>query len=360
MRKTVWLLVVLSPAGLRAQQSGVEPLADIVGTWQSDTVGGTSARSVCDWSPAQGGVICEQTITGPVGRVTHALNVFLPDAADHLFMYYGIVEPGEDVPATALDIHGHVWVYGGRRRGPDGLYHRTVNDFTAHDGSYVWRQESSPDGARWTVQRKGRAVRERSPASGSATLESRAAYLIPVGRTQRDTTRWTIERHLAGEGGGHRGLQVMVVTRGDRTTTDSVRFDPVTLTLDWEWASASPTSVVRWADSRLRGTVDTGRLRATVDLAAPGPVYSSTMDNVVIERLPLAEGYRTVLDFWDGDHLERDTIRVRESPGSRWAVEFAEPYAVERLWIDKASRRTVRHSYTWRRDGTESEVVPEP
>ena len=51
---------------------------------------------------------------------------------------------------------------------------------------------------------------------------------------------------------------------------------------------------------------------------------------------------------------------VRESPGSRWVVEFAEPYAVETLWIDKASRRAVRHQYTWRRDGTESEVVPEP
>ena len=160
MRKALCLLVALSPVGLRAQ-SHAELLADIVGTWQSDTVGGTSARSVCDWSPLKGGVICEQTITGPAGRVTHTLNVFLPDSADHLFMYYGIVAPGEDVPATALDIHGHVWVYGGRRRGPDSLYHRTVNDFTAHDGSYVWRQESSADGVQWTVQRKGRAVRQR-------------------------------------------------------------------------------------------------------------------------------------------------------------------------------------------------------
>jgi hypothetical protein len=135
-------------------------LADIVGTWQSDTIGGSAARSVCTWSPQGRGVICEQTITTPSG-IRHTLNAFVSDSENQTFFYYGISQPGEDVPATLLEISGHIWTYGGRRKAPDGLYHHTVNDFTATNGYYVWRQEISHDGINWTVQRQGRAIRQR-------------------------------------------------------------------------------------------------------------------------------------------------------------------------------------------------------
>lgn len=155
------VVVMLGTSALRAQapRAEADPLADIVGTWQSDTVGGTSALSVCDWSPQERGVICEQTISTR-GGVEHALSVFLPDSTGR-YSYYGIYRSGHDASATTLEIAGHVWVYGGRARAADGLYHRTVNDFSARNGSYVWRQESSTDGVRWTVQRQGRASRRR-------------------------------------------------------------------------------------------------------------------------------------------------------------------------------------------------------
>jgi hypothetical protein len=40
-----------------------------------------------------------------------------------------------------------------------------------------------------------------------------------------------------------------------------------------------------------------------------------------------------------------------------WVVDFLEPYAIETLWIDRRSRRITKHVYTWRRDGSHSEVV---
>lgn len=156
------VVLMLGTSALRAQTpaAGADPLSDIVGTWQSDTVGGTSALSVCDWSPLERGVVCEQIITTP-GGVEHAVSVFLPDSTGRRYSYYGIYGSGHDASATTLEIRGHVWVYGGLTRAGDGLYHHTVNDFSAHNGSYVWRQESSPDGVQWTVLQEGRASRRR-------------------------------------------------------------------------------------------------------------------------------------------------------------------------------------------------------
>ncbi len=151
-------------------------LNDIVGIWQSDTTGGVSARSTCAFSQQNGAVICEQQITSPKG-VRHALNFFLADTSAHRFVYYGLNQPGSGIAPTPLAIANHVWIYGGRQRQSDGLYYRTVNDFSATD-SYVWIQESSPDTIRWTALRHGRAVRvastgwcDRLPRAQYAALE---------------------------------------------------------------------------------------------------------------------------------------------------------------------------------------------
>jgi hypothetical protein len=56
-------------------RTGVEALAAIVGTWQSDVVDGRSALSNCVWTPQHAAVLCEQTITSQAG-VRHALNLF--------------------------------------------------------------------------------------------------------------------------------------------------------------------------------------------------------------------------------------------------------------------------------------------
>ena len=193
---------------------------------------------------------------------------------------------------------------------------------------------------------------------GVPPIAVRAGYrLVPLGRTQPDTTRWRVERRVMHDGGGTWGLQVMIATRAGRTTRDSVRFDPMTLALMWERSSGPSPTAVTVSGSHLAGTLGSGRSRRPLAAVVSGPVYSSTMDDFVIQRLPLAVRFRRVLDFWDGNQVERDTVRVRAGGAKDWVVEFGEPYAVETLWIDRASRRITRHRYQWRRDGTQSEVV---
>ena len=135
------------------------PLASIVGEWQSDTVGGTSARSACTWSPQHGAVICEQRISAPTG-VTTAVNVFAPDSADGEFVLYVLSRPGSTMQPVAFSIRGHHWYYGGRKPERDGRYYRTVNDFTRAD-VYLWRQESSADGKEWEAGVHGQSRRIR-------------------------------------------------------------------------------------------------------------------------------------------------------------------------------------------------------
>lgn len=132
----------------------------IVGTWQSDTVGGVWAISSCARSPQGSAVVCEQTITTPAG-VRHAVNVYAADVAGGRYVYYGITQPGAAVRAVPLVIAGQVWTYGGLERAPDSLYHRTINDFSSGPDGYAWRAESSRDGVTWTVQAQGRATRQR-------------------------------------------------------------------------------------------------------------------------------------------------------------------------------------------------------
>jgi hypothetical protein len=137
----------------------VELLADIVGTWQSDTTNGTSAVSSCAWTPQHGAVLCEQTVTTPAGA-RHALNLFTFDRTAEKFVFYVLGQPGDPMRPVPLAIDGHVWIYGGQARDASGNFSRTVNDFTAKD-SYSWRLESSADGERWTSGAHGMSRRVR-------------------------------------------------------------------------------------------------------------------------------------------------------------------------------------------------------
>ncbi len=156
------LFCVATVARAQSAPAAPEPAAldAIVGTWQSDTVGGVWALSACARSPQGTAVVCEQTITAPDG-VHHAVNVFAVDSAAGRYAYYGITRPGAPVRAVPLAIAGRVWIYGGLQPAPDSVYYRTVNDFSGGPGGYTWRAESSRDGVHWTVQAQGREVRRR-------------------------------------------------------------------------------------------------------------------------------------------------------------------------------------------------------
>ncbi len=155
-----FIAVTFASNRLLAQAPDPAALDAIVGTWQSDTVGGAWALSACARSPQGTAVVCEQTITLPDG-VHHAVNVFTVDSAAGRYAYYGITRPGAPVRAVPLAIAGRVWTYGGLEPAPDSVYYRTVNDFSGGPGGYTWRAESSRDGVHWTVQAHGRETRAR-------------------------------------------------------------------------------------------------------------------------------------------------------------------------------------------------------
>lgn len=190
--------------------------------------------------------------------------------------------------------------------------------------------------------------------------ETAARYrLVPDGRRVRDTTSWTVTRRVVDR---PRGLALQVMTsmsHGD-TVIDSVLFNARTLIPVWEHARGRQSWDIAFGAARITGYVsgpDSAHRR--VDVAIPGFAYSSTMDHVVVRGLPLRPGYQIVLPFWDGDRLEMDTVRVREL-GERgagaWVVDFVEPYATETLWIDRSSRRVLRHVYVYARDGSRAHV----
>ena len=183
--------------------------------------------------------------------------------------------------------------------------------------------------------------------------------LVPDGQRTRDTTSWTVARHLVDRSRGL-ALQVMTsVSRGD-TTVDSVLFNARTLVPVWEHAHGRQSWDVAFGTARITGHVSSaGSAEQPVDVEIPGFAYSSTMDNTVVCALPLRPGYAVVLPFWDGDHLEMDTVRVRalgSTSAGPWVVQLVEPYATETLWIDRASRRLLRHVYVNPRTGSREHV----
>lgn len=150
-------VVGLAPASPRTSIEGVEALGAIVGVWQSDTVDGASALSNCTWTPTRGGVVCEQAITTPTGRL-HALNLYTYDVASQRYVFYGLSHPGDTMSPVALAIRGSTWTYGGAEKAEGGPASRTINDFS-NRGSYAWRQETTQNGRDWVTVRSGRSRR---------------------------------------------------------------------------------------------------------------------------------------------------------------------------------------------------------
>lgn len=206
---------------------------------------------------------------------------------------------------------------------------------------------------------------QSAPALVAATLPTGVARvrLVPFGRETPDTTTWTVEFRPGDRPG--RALQVMVTTVHGRVSLDSVMFDQRTLAPIWMRTVGSITSSVTFDGDRIRGRV---RMLESaphvIDTLSPGPVYSTTMDDIVSSRLPFSPGYTTVLRFWAGVGIETDTVRVAshqganaQIPTAHWLVELREPGIVETLWVDEETRRVVRHVYTRRRDGARTDVV---
>ncbi len=137
--------------------AGLASVGAIVGEWQSDKVGGVSARTNCAWSPYHGGVLCEQHLSTPKGAST-ALDLFTADSSSGRYTLYVLQRAGDAMTSVPFVIDGSRWTYGGTSASGDGHFYRTVNDFSSGN-SYTWRQESSTDGKTWSAGVGGRNVR---------------------------------------------------------------------------------------------------------------------------------------------------------------------------------------------------------
>lgn len=142
----------------QASQSA-DALGALVGAWQSDTTDGVSALSSCVWTPEHDAVLCEQKIRSPAGE-RRAINLFTFDPAQERFVFYVLSRPGDPMNPVPLSIQGQIWIYGGTMVGQDGLFHRTVNDFSKAE-VYLWRQEASTNGLDWMVGARGQSRRLR-------------------------------------------------------------------------------------------------------------------------------------------------------------------------------------------------------
>ncbi len=193
-------------------------------------------------------------------------------------------------------------------------------------------------------------------------LRHEAYRINPLARQTAETTSWTIDVQRGDRAG--RMLQVMVATVRGQVSIDSVMFDSATLLPVWERLAGGLVMSVSFKPGRMYGSIgpDPGEKRA-IDQRIDGPVFSTTMDDIVTSRLPLIRGADTVLYFWSGDHVEIDTARVvsrrngSSGHGAQWMIELREPGTIETLWVDDRSRRILRHFYIQRGSGLRSELV---
>jgi hypothetical protein len=158
-----WGAATLLATTLTAQTSIAprpNPLDQLVGRWRSDTVAGTSMAYHCEPSPIGTGLICHETLSHPAG-VERWVGVYLPDSASQAYLYYELAGTGRPTAPTRLTITNDVWTFGGTAPGPRGSYERTVHDFSARNGTFSWRKESSRDGVHWTLEQHGVVHRMR-------------------------------------------------------------------------------------------------------------------------------------------------------------------------------------------------------
>jgi hypothetical protein len=162
-------LLIRIPLAAQAVHAPVpDPLEDMVGTWQTDTVAGTAVHFACERSPEGRALICDETISRR-GGVEHAIGVYAADSLPDRYVYFEVSGSGAPVPPMRVVIADHVWMFGGDHVAGDGSYHRTLHDYSAADGTFSWRKESSRDGMHWTVDRRG-MVHRRRPLVPAAEL----------------------------------------------------------------------------------------------------------------------------------------------------------------------------------------------
>ncbi|MEO6864861.1 MAG: hypothetical protein ABI229_05365 [Gemmatimonadaceae bacterium] len=190
--------------------------------------------------------------------------------------------------------------------------------------------------------------------------------LLPIGGAKASrTSGWTTQRQFTTYRGSPAVIQVMTFGAPGHVTIDSLLFERTTLLPIWERSHGGMTRIVSFAGTRVTGRVtQKDSADRAINLTTRTPSFSGLIDDVVVQSVPLVQGYEVVLPFVGGDAIEVDTIHVRRrervptSNGAReaWAVNLSYPSGSETLWIDPATRSILRHVYT-KRDHSQLEVV---
>lgn len=109
------------------------------------------------------------------------------------------------------------------------------------------------------------------------------------------------------------------------------------------------------------GTHVTGRFThkdfadRAIKLTTTVPSFSSTIDDMVAQSIPLDRGYQVTLPFVGRDgSVQSESILVRRGErvstpnGMRtaWVVDLSYPSGSETLWVDAGTRVIIRHIYT--------------
>lgn len=190
--------------------------------------------------------------------------------------------------------------------------------------------------------------------------------LVPIGAARPSrTSGWTIERRFTKYRGSPAVIQVMTFGALGHETVDSLLFERSTLLPIWERSHGGMTRIVSFAGTRVTGRVtQKDSADRAINLTTRTPSFSGLIDDVVVQSVPLVQGYVIVLPCVGGDAIEVDTIRVRRrervstSNGAHdsWAVDLSYPSGSETLWIDPTTRAILRHVYT-KKDHSQLEVV---
>lgn len=190
--------------------------------------------------------------------------------------------------------------------------------------------------------------------------------LVPLaGAKVPRTAAWTIERKFSTYRGNPVVIQVTTVGPSGHETIDSILFEHVTARPVWEHVHGGMTTMLAFAGKHVTGRVmQKGSADRAISLTTTVPSFSGSIDDVVVQSVPLVRGYTVVLPFVGGDAVEVDTIHVRErervstATGAHdaWAVDLRYPSGSETLWIDPTTRAILRHIYTLK-DRSQLEVV---
>ncbi|MEO7043044.1 MAG: hypothetical protein ABI035_12340 [Gemmatimonadaceae bacterium] len=192
--------------------------------------------------------------------------------------------------------------------------------------------------------------------------------LVPLTSAKASSSSsWVTERRFTEYRGSPAVLQLMTVGASDHVHTDSLLFERTTLRPIWEHLHGGGMATFL----SFNATHVTGRFMQkdsaarAINVTTTAPSFSSTIDDVVAQSVPLVRGYHVTLPFVGGDgSVQFETIRVRRkervstSKGARdaWAVDLSYPSGSETLWIDAVTRAIVRHTYTLK-DHSQLEIV---